>query len=72
MAVLLLGGTVYGGPGFVAGVAVAPALAYPVVSWGLSRHREWTAKVDLLAFSAAAVAILVLTLLREGFAVVPR
>jgi O-antigen/teichoic acid export membrane protein len=72
VAAILLGGAFFGGPGLVAGVAVAPALAYPVVSWSLGRHGVWTARVDLLAFSVAAATIVVLTLLRHGFAVVPR
>ena len=61
---ILLGAALFGGPGLVFGVAAAPALAYPVVSWGLGRHGMWTAKVDLLAFAGAAAAIALLTLLR--------
>lgn len=71
VAAILLGGALFGGPGFVVGVAVAPALAYPVVAWGLARHGVWTPKVDLLAFSAAAATIVVLSVLRHGFPTVP-
>jgi O-antigen/teichoic acid export membrane protein len=65
MTSIALGGALFGPVGLVAGVAAAPALAYPVVSWGLGRHGVWTAKIDALAFSAAAAAIVLLQTVRQ-------
>src|SRR5262249_23258515 len=64
---ILLGGALFGGLGLVAGGAAAPPRARPVVSWGLRPHDAWTARIDLLGFTGAAVAIVLLTLLRETF-----
>jgi O-antigen/teichoic acid export membrane protein len=61
---ILVGGALFGGIGLVAGVAVAPALAYPFVAWGLARHGAWTARIDLLGFAGAAAAVALLSMLR--------
>ena len=62
---IALGGAFFGAVGLVVGVAAAPALAYPVVSWGLGRHGVWTARIDLLAFSGAAATIVLLQTVRQ-------
>jgi O-antigen/teichoic acid export membrane protein len=61
---ILVGGALFGGPGLVAGVAAAPALAYPFVAWGLGRHGAWTGRIDLLGFAGGALAVALLSLLR--------
>ncbi len=62
---IALGGAFFGEVGLVAGVAAAPALAYPVVSWGLGKHGVWTARIDILGFSGAAAAIVLLQTVRQ-------
>jgi O-antigen/teichoic acid export membrane protein len=62
---IALGGAFFGAVGLVVGVAAAPALAYPVVSWGLGRHGVWTGRIDVLAFSGAAAAIVLLQTVRQ-------
>jgi len=64
VASILIGGALAGRVGLVAGVAAAPVLAYPMVSWALHKHGAWTPKLDLVAFFGAAVAILMLSALR--------
>jgi O-antigen/teichoic acid export membrane protein len=61
---ILAGGAIGGRVGLVAGVAVAPLLAYPMVSWALNKHGAWTRRIDLTAFLAAAAAISLMMWLR--------
>ena len=58
------GGVLAGRMGLVAGVAAAPALAYPVVSWALRKHGVWTGRLDALAFCAAGALLTLLMVLR--------
>lgn len=62
---IVLGGALAGRAGLVAGVAAAPAFAYPMISWALRKHGAWTAKLDFAAFSGAAAVILLLGALRR-------
>ena len=64
VASILIGGALAGRVGLVAGVAAAPLLAYPMVSWALHKHGAWTPKLDLVAFSGAAAGVLLLSALR--------
>jgi O-antigen/teichoic acid export membrane protein len=67
VAAILSGGVLADRLGLVVGVAAAPALAYPMISWALRRHGAWTASIDGMAFAGAFVAIALLTGLRRLF-----
>ena len=65
VASIACGGMLAGRMGLVAGVAAAPAFAYPAVSWALHKHGVWTGRLDGIAFCAAGILLALLVGLRR-------